>query len=314
MKRKSNSEFIKEITNLICSEYIFLEEYINDRTKILCRHNKCGHEWEISPNNFIRGTRCPKCGTISSSEKRRPFYNQVKHFIEVESNSGCMLIDDEYKNNITKMNFKCSCGNEFITTFTKFKDRNKRHCDECGIKNRANKRRKSNDEFTKEIYDLVDDEYMFLETYINTNTKIKCRHNKCGYEWGITPAKFLNNRRCPQCAESKGEYTIRLYLENETIEFEQEYSFDNLLGVGMQPLRFDFAIFNTYNNLKCLIEYDGEFHFDKYYEKQNFETQQIHDELKNKYCEKHNIPFLRIPYWKLENINNMLDKWFIDNN
>ncbi len=51
-------------------------------------------------------------------------------------------------------------------------------------------RRKTNEEFTNEVYDLVGNEYIFLEKYIRDGTKIKCRHNKCGHEWYITPSSF----------------------------------------------------------------------------------------------------------------------------
>ena len=31
-----------------------------------------------------------------------------------------------------------------------------------------------------------------------------------------------------------------------------------------------------------------------------------HDNIKNKYCEKHNIPLIRIPYWELDDIEYVL--------
>jgi hypothetical protein len=60
--------------------------------------------------------------------------------------------------------------------------------------------------------------------------------------------------------------------------------------------------------LECLIEYDGEFHYKKFYEEQTFETGQYHDKLKDEYCLKHNIKLIRIPYWEFDNIENILMK------
>lgn len=71
------------------------------------------------------------------------------------------------------------------------------------------------------------------------------------------------------------------------------------------PLRFDFAIW--LNEKLCLIEYDGEFHFKKYYEEQNYETLVEHDEMKNIYAFEHNIPLLRIPFTDFSKIENRME-------
>lgn len=56
-------------------------------------------------------------------------YNEVKEFIE--HNSNCELIDTVFVNVDTKMSFKCDCGKIFETTFYKFKNKNKRQCNDC---------------------------------------------------------------------------------------------------------------------------------------------------------------------------------------
>lgn len=306
-------------------------------------------------------------------------YTEIKHFIEVESRSGCLLLSKEYKNCGEKLLFKCRCGSEFQTSFNTFKFNNKRQCNQCGMQSFINKQTKTNEEFTKEVYDVVGDEYIFLEkykgvqnkilcmhnkcsyqfyvrpnhflrgsrcpkcyghlgaspkthgqflyecyqlvgdeyrvleTYVNANTPILLRHNECGHEYYVTPDKFLSGRRCPQCSKSKGEQKIRTYLENIDIVFEQEYSFDDLVGVGGGLLRFDFAVFNN-SNLALLIEYDGEQHF-KFKKgmmtRDDYKTLQIHDELKNKYCKDNNITLLRIPYWEFDNIEEFLTDFLL---
>lgn len=42
-------------------EYELLGEYVNNKTPVKMKHIKCGHQWNISPINFISGNRCPKC-------------------------------------------------------------------------------------------------------------------------------------------------------------------------------------------------------------------------------------------------------------
>lgn len=63
-------------------------------------------------------------------------------------------------------------------------------------------RRKTNEEFLNEVYEIVNEEYTFLEPYIKSGVKIKVRHNSnnCNYyEYSVTPNKFLLGRRCPRC-------------------------------------------------------------------------------------------------------------------
>lgn len=53
----------------------------------------------------------------------------------------------------------------------------------------ANK--KTHEEFISEVYNLVRTEYSVLTKYINNKTKIKIRHNNCGYIWDIKYIKIL---------------------------------------------------------------------------------------------------------------------------
>jgi len=68
---------------------------------------------------------------------------------------------------------------------------------------------------------------------------------------------------------------------------------------------FDFVIFEI-NNIKCIIEYDGEQHFKavkRWGGVERLNRQKEIDEFKNKYCLDNNIKMIRIPYTELKNIN-----------
>lgn len=61
-------------------------------------------------------------------------------------------------------------------------------------------KRKTDDEFRSEVFDLVGNEYEFLDKYRGSDTKIKVKHKVCNYEYFVTPSKFLNRcQRCPLC-------------------------------------------------------------------------------------------------------------------
>lgn len=104
---------------------------------------------------------------------------------------------------------------------------------------------------------------------------------------------------------SKGERKIEDILKQNKISFQREVSFNDLYGLGNNLLRFDFAIFKQ-DQLICLIEYDGEQHFQfvKHFHKNvfNFKKAKEWDRRKNKYCLIHNIPLIRVPYWDYDTL------------
>lgn len=297
--KKTSIEFKQQVYNLTQGEYEILSEYINAKAKVKMKHNTCGFEWLISPSGFLSGNRCPYCANnIKKTHKEfvKEVHNLTGEDYEVLS---------EYINNRTKIFMKHNkCG--YVWKVLPLQFLRGTRCPKC-----ANNAKKTNEEFIQEVYDLVGNEYVFLEPYINDRTKIRCKHNKCGHIWCISPGKFLIGNRCPQCAESKGEQTIREYLKDNNVKFLPEYTFGDLTGVGGGLLRFDFAVFCNNDDLEFLIEYDGEFHYQDIYEDGNYEVLQIHDKRKNQYCKNNNIPLLRIPYWEFDKIEQILDKWLI---
>ena len=70
--------------------------------------------------------------------------------------------------------------------------------------------------------------------------------------------------------------------------------------------------------LTCLVEYDGEAHDkpisfgckDKNEILKRFKQTKIRDTIKNEYCEKNNIPLIRIHYTKFNEIENILEEKF----
>lgn len=61
-------------------------------------------------------------------------YEEVKRFIEIESDSNCKLLSTEYKTSKDKLIILCSCGETFETTYYDFKridKRQKRKCSYC---------------------------------------------------------------------------------------------------------------------------------------------------------------------------------------
>ena len=280
--RKTTEKFKQEVYNLVNNEYGVLEDYISNHTKISIKHNKCGFEYSVTPGNFLLGKRCPKCANhipYTTETFKEKLYELFKDEYELLS---------EYNNSITKMLIKHNlCGHEWYITPNHFIFRHS--CPICTNKNIIEKLSKTHKQFLQEVYDLVKNEYKILGNYKNSKTHIEIKHNTCGYIWNIIPSNFLKGRRCPKCAESKGEQKIRHWLEDNNIKFDPQYTFDKLVGQGNGLLRFDFGILNKNNELEYLIEYDGEYHYLPIEGEEILKYQQYHDQLKNQYCKDNNI-------------------------
>jgi hypothetical protein len=64
-------------------------------------------------------------------------------------------------------------------------------------------KRKTNEEFIKEVHDLVGNEYTPITEYEKSSKHIIMKHNVCGNEYPITPNHFtVNGRRCPKCVDT----------------------------------------------------------------------------------------------------------------
>ena len=76
-KWKTTDSFKEEVTIKFGDKYTVLGEYKNARTPLLIRNNECGHEYVISPDNLLRGRKCPKHGLRQSS-----YMNIVEEYLD----------------------------------------------------------------------------------------------------------------------------------------------------------------------------------------------------------------------------------------
>ena len=114
------------------------------------------------------------------------------------------------------------------------------------------------------------------------------------------------------CINSKGNMTIHRLLALREVKFETEYVFPDLFGDGGRQLRFDFAVLNEDNSLKCLIEYQGDIHYAGnnrgWNTEEAYEKRKMYDERKLKYCQDNQIMLYYITYQ--ENIEERLEEIF----
>lgn len=122
-------------------------------------------------------------------------YNEVKYFIEVESDSGCKLLSSEYKNNKQKLSIECKCGSTFDKNFSHFKDRKQQSCNQCSkrIKWRF-------DDVKSYIETETNGEYVLLSrTYKRKKDKLLILHKTHDHSFEMTFDQFHRGQRCPDC-------------------------------------------------------------------------------------------------------------------
>lgn len=140
-----------------------------------------------------------------------------------------------------------------------------------------------------------------LTEYENNKTKVKISCKKHGV-FEVRPDNHINSKNgCPVCCESIGEKHISIFLNDKNIEFKREKKFKTCKNINL--LSFDFYL----PEFNICIEYDGKQHYEpiEYFGGPNsLKSQNIKDEIKNKFCQENGIRLIRIRYD--ENINEKL--------
>lgn len=225
LPRKTDEDFKNEVHNLVGNEYTFLDKYVNAKTKLKVKHNTCGNTYEVAPDKFLIGRRCPYCaGNIKKTTQQ--FKQEVQDLVDDE-----YIVLGDYKGANKKVLIKHSaCNNTYKVTPHDFLRGSR--CPYC-----SGLMKKTTEQFKQEVYDLVEDGYTVLGNYINANTKILMKHNKCNHEYEVTPSAFVNSgTRCPYCY---GKF------KKTTKQFKQEVY--DLVGD-------EYTVLGEYINAKTKIE------------------------------------------------------------
>lgn len=329
---KSQLDFEKEIDLITKGEYCVVGKYTGNKKPISVKHNKCGRVFETQANIIKRGSGCPYC----TKKHRRYTIQEHQDIINNIYGTNSILVMDNYINNKPKLKIRClECNDERTIDFIALK-RGKFKCSNCRqierekiknekIKNRIKKEEvrrekmykleqqreeKRNSRFIKyisQVEDIHGDSLTILEKRYNTTDKFEIRCNTCSNIFNSDFKHLREGKGCPWCAMSKGERKISMILDQHNKSYEREYSFKE---TNISSLRFDFAVFDE--ELKCLIEFDGEQHFsvDKQFGDNDKEKKYLklitNDKRKDKFCKENNIKLIRIPYFEYNNIEQIL--------
>ena len=275
MRQKTNKEFIEEVKNIVGNEYLFLDEYVNNKYKLKVIHNECGNTYTVSPNDFLRGKRCPYCaGNIKRTTES--FKEKVKELVGNE-----YTVIGKYTNTNTKILMKHNkCGNEYMINPNKFIKGDR--CPKCS------KYRKLTLEKAKEILHSIypDGEYIIISNkYKNNKDLLEVKHNKCGRIWKTSYNNLTSTlNHCPYCSRIRNKSEI----ENELFNFISEFYTGKILTNTRVLLESGKELDIYLSDIKLAIEFDGLYwHSDKFLDK-NYHLR------KTKECEEKGIHLIHI--------------------
>ena len=289
---------------------------------ILCQekdyHNDFGG-YELIPNDFFRGSRCPYCN------------NKKVHPKDSFAQWGIDNIDEDFlikywskKNTLNPWKIAPRSTNEiwiycqekdyhndeggYLTTCDRFYSGSR--CGYCG-----NNKVHPKDSFgylypEKAKYWSSNNEKSPYEVAVFSHGKYLFKCEKCGKEF----ERYLNNinrsgnsLKCPDCTSSQLEQETSKMLQKYNIKYIPQKEYKGLVGTKGGNLSYDFYL-PDYN---LLIECQGIQH-EKWIEgwvtKEGFEQQLEHDHRKKQYTIDHNINFLEIWYYDIDNIEEILTK------
>lgn len=286
---KPHEDFIKEVTEKYPDYDFGKTEYKKSRNTIKYFCKICNEEKTQLAASLLRNG-CPDCS------QRRGIQIQTftkEEFVEKAVAKHGDLYDYTetiYVNHRTHVNIKCNRCNKVFSQLSNT------HllgggCPACNVLKPM-----PVEEFIERseyIHGTGKFDYSLVhENYKNNRSLVKIKCNKCGKTSNKQINAHIRGHGCKFCNNSKGEEFIAKYLTETNVNFEREHKIEGCKHKRL--LKFDFYL----PEFNACIEFDGEQHFRQidFYGEEAFVTTQLRDGIKNKFCENHNIPLLRIKF------------------
>lgn len=251
-----------DMTGVHLHRLTFLYPDINNKLNWIC---KCDCENIVSVNvaNVKRGLT-KSCGCLHSeiTSERLTIDLAGKHF-------GKLIVIERDKTKPKSQGVywkcKCDCGNEVSVISHSLKEGTTTSCG-C-YKSKITSERFSMDLIGKKFGKLTvlsrDGSYIGEDKTKYSQWLCKC---ECGSIKTIRGHNLVRGSvtSCG-CTISRGEEAIRILLNTMDINYKTQFGFSDLKSNKGWMLKFDFAIFDDNENLICLIEYQGQQHYDASY-------------------------------------------------
>lgn len=266
------------------------------------KHRELGIQ-TIRYNNMKRdGQKCQYC-----RNKNLPDW-YIKKLLKEQHPEFILL--DTYKNFTTVNEYVCTIHNrKFKTTAQRILQGH--GCYECGLA-KLSEGNMLSDEEVQNMVNYINPNLKLIKYngVVNESTWLCTEHHQ---EFNRTFTSIVTfNKGCPECNKLnrqgwKEEHVCQM-LEDWGFKITRQKKLEGC--EDKRPLPFDCYL----DDFNVAVEYDGEGHYyplrfrglDDKKALTSFHSTQKHDRMKDIYCCNHNIPLIRIPYYKYEDLEDFL--------
>lgn len=265
-------------------------EKFTTKTKLSIKCN-CGHIWDTTYSLILQGSWCPSCaGSLKKT---------LDDVIALAQSKGGKCLSTEYINSLSPLNFVCSNGHHFTSSYSNIR---LRWCPICSGK------QKKTIEFAKELAEQRNGKCL-SEEYIGNKDKLKWQCS-LGHTWYASLNSVSSKRTwCPTCSdftllnESKCRYILeKIFGEPFT---KTRTVFDSNLELDGYCKKYSVAF--EFNGIQH-YEYTPIFHKTI----DHFFNQQKRDETKKLLCEQAGIFLITIPFTETSISDNHLINYILE--
>ena len=237
------------------NRYEYIEETYKNYTskmRIFCSEHGL---FEQTPHSHISmKTGCPLCGNLSSGLSNQKGWEVVQDmFISVHGDR-YKYDPRSYRDVSYKMRIECS-------KHSWFEQKPHQHysghgCKKCSAEENGENKKISFSDFIDKSMEVHGKKYSYDQAeFIDIFTPIHITCSKHG-EFFQAPRNHYRGSGCPKCNSSKGEEKIRNILNDLSVEFSEQKTFDGLLHKNYLKCDFYLPHYNT------VIEFNGIQHYE----------------------------------------------------
>ena len=235
MKNKTHKHFLKDIQFIYGDKIKILNEYVNSRQLIKTKCTICNHEWIQRASKLIyRKNGCSKCN------ERNRFIKKIQKLYNNEIN----ILGHYSKSRISIKVKSTTCKHEWYRTPSGLLLNEK--CPICVWKKDADNKRKSHNQFIKDLQTIHSNKIISLSEYKGANKLIKVKCEKCAYKWLTKPHNLLTGCGCKKCAYRENGERLRKSHE----EFAKELK---VVSNSKIKALSKYKNIQTYIKIYCLI-------------------------------------------------------------
>jgi very-short-patch-repair endonuclease len=271
------------------------KQYVNQKHLIRLICGKCGKHYTDTCGHIMTKSHiyCQQCGIQRRANDRRTGAEEVQKIL---NKYDMQLLNSNFQTTqhievMDKEGYKSSCANLYNIQQGQGFVRNHKH-----------------NLYTAYNIDLYLQKHNFMTRVADlTPRHIEVKYDKIGFicsncgevfDSTFDNIKYGHNTLCTKCHKqmSNLEYKVKTYLEEHNIKFVTQKRFEQCKYKRALP--FDFYLID-YN---CVIEVQGEQHYYNHpWFTQNLKERQFYDNIKKDFCIKHNIKYLALPFWLINN-------------